>query len=220
MIPIRDHNPSGKFPFFTYLFIIGNSLIFFYSFFLPPASWESFINQYALIPALVSQGENLYSLFTSIFLHGNLLHLLGNMLFLNIFGDNLEDKLGHFKYLLFYFSCGLGASGLQILVNPHSPIPMLGASGAIAGALGGYLIFFPRHKVDVLFSFGLSLRKQTIPAATMLIYWIFFQIIFGLQGLGGVQGDGIAYFAHIGGFVTGTIWSLFSSKKSKLFLLS
>lgn len=207
MIPIRDHNPSGKTPIVTYFLIAINVLIFGYMFMLPENLLMEFINQYAVIPQLIISGKNLFSLISSMFLHGGLGHIIGNMLFLNIFGDNLEDTLGHFKYLLYYLICGLGASALQILINPTSTIPNLGASGAIAGIMGGYLVLFPRHKVDVLFSFGWTLRQISVPAYFMLFYWFLAQLFSGVGSLAFMDKmmGGIAYFAHIGGFLTGLI---------------
>lgn len=207
MIPIRDHNPSGKTPIVTYFLIAINVLIFGYMFMLPENLLMEFINQYAVIPQLIISGKNLFSLITSMFLHGGWGHLIGNMLFLNIFGDNLEDTLGYFKYLLYYLICGLGASFLQILTSPYSTIPNLGASGAIAGVMGGYLILFPHHKVDVLFSFGYTLRKASVPAYFMLFYWFLAQLFYGVGSLAFMDEvmGGVAYFAHIGGFLTGLI---------------
>lgn len=205
MIPIRDHNPSGKFAFVTYLLIAVNTALFFYMVTLSPTVFETFIYQYALVPVKFLAGEQDFALFSSMFLHGGLGHLLGNMLFLHIFGDNLEERLGHFGYLLFYFFSGFGASGLQILVNPGSFIPQLGASGAIAGVMGGYLALYPKRKIDVLFSLGLFLRRATVPAYFMLFYWVAFQFLFGLGSLAAMDQSmgGVAYFAHVGGFATG-----------------
>ena len=126
------------------------------------------------------------------------------MLFLNIFGDNLEDTLGHVKYLIYYLAAGLGASILQIVVDPASRIPNLGASGAIAGLMGGYLILFPKHRVDVLLPVFGWLQEASVPAYTMLFYWFVLQLFSGAGSLG-AAGGGIAYFAHVGGFVTGVI---------------
>jgi membrane associated rhomboid family serine protease len=205
MLPIRDHNPSGKFPFVTYVLIVLNVLVFFFMFSLSENMLEEFINSYSVISALVIKRKGLLGLFTALFLHGSLGHLLGNMLFLNIFGHNLEDKLGHLKYLVFYFLCGLGASFLQILVDPNSQIPMLGASGAIAGVMGGYLLLFPQHKIDVLYSFGFFVRRTSVPAYLMLFYWILAQFIYGVGSLGMAELVGVAYFAHIGGFLVGIL---------------
>lgn len=203
MIPIRDHNPSGKFPFITYLLIALNSLVFLYMFLLPEQLMEQFVNSYGLIPQVVTQGKNLFSLISTMFLHGGFGHILGNMLFLNIFGDNLEDKLGHLKFILFYFLCGLGASLAQILINSNSSVPIIGASGAIAGVMGGYLVLFPRNRIDVLFSFGWIFRQATVPAQFTLFYWFLAQLLYGVGSLGFSQLGGIAFFAHIGGFLTG-----------------
>lgn len=204
MIPIRDHHPSGKFPFVNYLLIGINVLVFAFMFLMPEAGMEEFVFRYALIPSLVVQGQNLFTLITSLFLHGGLGHIFGNMLFLNIFGDNLEDRLGHIKYLLFYLFCGLGASFLQILVDPGSQIPNLGASGAIAGIMGGYLVLFPKNRIDILFSYGLFLRETSVPAYFMLFYWFLAQLFSGVGSLA-LPSDmgGVAFFAHIGGFLTG-----------------
>jgi len=150
-------------------------------------------------------GQALQTLFTSMFLHGGIGHILGNMMFLNIFGDNLEDRLGHIKYLIFYLLCGLAASALQIIIDPGSQIPNLGASGAIAGLMGGYLVLFPTHKIDVLIPFFGFFNRSTVPAFTMLFYWIFFQFLSGFGQLGTAESGGIAYFAHIGGFLAGIV---------------
>jgi membrane associated rhomboid family serine protease len=205
MFPIRDHNPSGRFPVITYLLIAINTFVTVYMLGLSPSALDTFVTQYALIPAVITSGQNLVSLFTAMFLHAGLGHLISNMLFLHIFGDNLEDTLGHLKFLIFYFICGLGAAVLQILFSPGSQIPMLGASGAIAGVMGGYLVLFPRNKIDVLLVFGLFIRRTTVPAYFMLFYWFAFQLLFGATSLAAMTGEmgGIAYFAHVGGFATG-----------------
>ena len=175
---------------------------------------NKFINQYALIPWEIVRGLDLYTLFTSMFLHGGLGHIISNMLFLNIFADNIEDKLGSIKFLIFYLICGLGAYALQILVNPNTQIPNLGASGAIAGLMGSYLVFFPKNKIDVLFSTGYFSRRATVPAYSMLFYWFIAQTFSGLGSLGYQDMGGVAFFAHIGGFVTGFVISkLYPDKK-------
>jgi len=149
------------------------------------------------------------------FIHAGFGHIFGNLLFLNIFGDNLENYFGHFKFLIFYFAAGLGAAFLQILVNPLSEIPMMGASGAIAGVMGAYLLLFPKNPIDILFSFGLFLHRTVIPAWAMLFYWFFFQLISGVGSLGVEQGSDVAYFAHIGGFLTGIGLTLLLRNKSQ-----
>ncbi len=201
MIPIRDHTPSGKFPYITYGIIGANVAVFAYMLTLG-SGLEAFVAQYAVVSADITRGVNLASLFTSLFLHGGFAHIIGNMLFLNIFGDNLEDRLGHAKYLIFYLAAGIAGSVLQIVMDPSSAIPMLGASGAIAGVMGGYLVLFPHERIDVLWTWGFMLSRETVPARMMLLYWIFFQFISGIGSLG-IAGGGIAFFAHIGGFAFG-----------------
>lgn len=205
MIPLRDHNPSGSFPLVTYLLIAANVLVFLYMLQLPWEARESFVAAFALTPASVSAGRDLLTLITSMFLHGGIGHILGNMLFLNIFGDNLEERLGHLGYLAFYLVCGLGASALQMATDPSSTIPNLGASGAIAGLMGGYLVLYPNHRVDVLFTLGFLFRQFTVPAYTMLFYWFVAQLFSGVGSLTIQDMGGVAYFAHIGGFVSGFV---------------
>jgi membrane associated rhomboid family serine protease len=204
MIPIRDHNPSGRVPIVTYFLILLNLGIFFYMISLPFNELQRFVQEYAVIPADIAAGRNLSTLFTSMFLHGSFGHIFGNMLFLYIFGDNLEETYGRRRYILFYLFSGLAASGLQIAVNPQLTIPTLGASGAIAGVLGGYLILFPKHRIDVILP---PIFLFSIPAYLMLFYWIGFQFLLGFGTLG-AEGGGVAYFAHIGGFVMGVLLSI------------
>ena len=203
MIPLRDHNPSSRSPYLTYTLIGINVLVFLFMMSLGEGELEEFIRIFALVPAEVVKGLNIQALFTSMFLHGSIGHIFGNMMFLNIFGDNLEDRLGRIKYILFYLVAGLGASALQIFIDPASTIPNLGASGAIAGLMGGYLVLFPKHKVDILLPFGGFLSTATVPAYTMLFYWILAQFLYGFGGLFIAAQGGVAYFAHIGGFITG-----------------
>lgn len=215
MIPIRDHQPSGITPWLTYLLIGINVFIFFYMLSLSPGELDFFIYKYAVIPRKISEGKDLYTLITAMFLHGGFGHIIGNMLFLNIFGDNLEATLGKIKFLFYYLFCGIIGSLFQISLDPYSNIPNLGASGAIAGLMGGYLVLFPHHLIDVLFSFGFFWHKATVPAFVMLFYWILFQFIAGLGSLVSLQQGGIAYFAHIGGFLSGIVFIKFLAKKKK-----
>jgi len=205
MFPIRDHHPSGRIPLVNYFLILINILVFFYIFSLPESLAIKYINKYALIPAQIVQGQNLSTLVSSLFLHASWGHLLGNMLFLHIFGDNLEDRLGHIKFLVYYLLCGLGGSVLQIFLNPSLTIPNLGASGAIAGIMGGYFLLFPHHKIDVLFILGFYVRQVTVPAYFMLFYWFIAQVFYGVGSLALAEQatGGIAFFAHVGGFLTG-----------------
>lgn len=210
MIPIRDHNPIRIFPFINYLLITANVIVFLLFLFLPQYLSDYFFIRLALIPEDIIGGQNILNIFTSMFLHASILHLGGNMLFLYIFGDNVEDKLGHLKYLLFYFLCGIGAALVQILVDPFSPIPSLGASGAISGVLGAYLILFPGNRIELLMPWLVSTIR--VPAFAMIIYWVVLQFFFGIGSLGLTIG-GVAYFAHLGGFTTGIILVLFLRKK-------
>jgi membrane associated rhomboid family serine protease len=203
MIPIRDRSNVGTVPLLTYLIIAVNVVIFVYSFIMGPRSIQVFMFQYGLVPQRLMQGETYYTLATSMFLHGSIGHLVTNMLFLRIFGNNLEDHLGHVRYLFFYVLCGVGGSALQIIFNPGSSVPMLGASGAIAGLMGGYLLLFPNNKIDVLFLIGFLPLTVTLPAATMVIYWILAQFLGGVGQLATSGQGGVAYLAHIGGFLSG-----------------
>jgi membrane associated rhomboid family serine protease len=210
MIPLRDHNQTQTTPIITYVLLAINVLVFLFMLGLDEVSLENFITTYALIPAEVVRGQDWFTLISSMFLHGSIGHIVGNMMFLHIFGDNLEDTLGHLKYLGYYLLCGLAASLAQILVDPSSSIPNLGASGAIAGLMGGYLTLFPQHKIDVLLPVSGFMRTATVPAFTMLFYWIAAQFLSGFgQLVVAPDSGGVAYFAHIGGFVAGLILALF-----------
>ncbi|WP_415639389.1 rhomboid family intramembrane serine protease, partial [Paracoccus nototheniae] len=202
MFPIRDHNPSSRRPWITWALIAANLVLYLAT--LPSTEaggqlWAAL----ALYPLAVANGEWLGGLVTHMFLHAGLLHLGGNMLFLWIFGDNLEDQMGRLPFLGFYLGAGLAAAVAQIAADPLSPIPMVGASGAIAGVMGGYLLMFPRAKVDVLAIFIIFFKVFTLPAWVMLGAW------FGLQMLGGLASasgqGGVAYWAHAGGFAAGVL---------------
>lgn len=205
MFPIRDHNPSEKTPIVTYTLMAFNVLIFisYWPLFSDERALFQFYFDWALIPENVADGRNLHGLFTSMFLHGGVLHLAGNMLFLWIFGDNLEEDLGHLGFLMFYIASGLGAGLIHVIAAPASTIPTVGASGAIAGVMGGYLLMYPKARVDVLFIFVIFFKIWPIPA------WIMLGIWFGLQLFNGVGADastgGVAYWAHAGGFVVGLL---------------
>ena len=208
MFPIRDHNPSERTPFVTYGLIALNVIIFLYvpSFIQDDQAVYQLYYDYAMIPARIAQGEGYMGLLTSVFLHAGFMHIAGNMLFLFIFGDNLEDKMGHFWFLVFYLICGAGAAYAQYLVDPSSPVPTVGASGAIAGVMGGYLLLFPKARVDILLFLIIIIRIFTIPSWIMLALW------FGLQVFNGIgsdtSGGGVAYWAHAGGFVIGFVLTI------------
>lgn len=208
MFPIRDHNPSERTPLITYALIAANVLVFLYQWSLAgdPTAEAQFLYDWALFPVAVSQGEGMQGLVSHMFLHAGVMHLAGNMLFLWIFGDNLEDQMGHLGFLIFYLASGLAAAFAQIAPDPESTIPMVGASGAIAGVMGGYLLLFPRARIDILLIFIVFFRVFSIPAFVMLGLWFVFQIAAGLGTA--TEGGGVAYFAHAGGFVAGLVLTL------------
>ena len=203
MFPIRDHNPSERTPFVTYALIVANVAIFlsYVGLFADERALAAFYIDWAMVPASVTEEGSYFSLITSMFLHGGWMHLIGNMLFLYIFGDNIEDLLGHLGFLLFYLACGIGAALAHVLSAPLSAVPTVGASGAIAGVMGGYLLMFPRAKVDILFIFIIFFRIFTIPAWIMLGVWFALQLFNGVAVDSGI--GGVAYWAHAGGFVIG-----------------
>ncbi len=205
MIPFRDHNQTTTTPIMTPILIAVNVLVFLYMMTLGDMELERFAVSYAVIPSDIIRGVSLATLVTSLFLHAGIGHIVGNMLFLHIFGDNLEDMLGRIRYLFYYLISGIGASILQIATNPSSDIPNIGASGAIAGLMGGYLLLFPKNRIDVLIPFGLFMSRATVPAYTMLFYWFLVQFLTGAGSLGIGNEGGIAYFAHVGGFLTGIV---------------
>jgi len=205
MFPIRDHNPSGRTPYVTYMLMAANIGIFFS--YWGMTSDASLINAFwfdwAMIPARIVNGQGIHTLLSSMFLHADLFHLAGNMLFLFIFGDNIEDALGHLGYIVFYLAAGVLAALTQIVIDPGSVIPTVGASGAIAGVMGGYMLLFPKARVDILIIFIVFFRIFPIPA------WILLAVWFGMQFVGGLGADatsgGVAYWAHAGGFVAGLV---------------
>ncbi|MBM3604073.1 MAG: rhomboid family intramembrane serine protease [Alphaproteobacteria bacterium] len=205
MFPIRDHNPSSRRPWVTWMLMAMNVALYLAT--LPGSQGGEILwANLALYPLAVVNGELLSGLVTHMFLHAGLLHLGGNMLFLWIFGDNLEDQMGRFGFLAFYLGSGLAAAALQIAAEPMSPIPMVGASGAIAGVMGGYLLLFPRARVDVLAIFIIFFKVFTLPAWVMLGIWFALQLFGGFSMVAGE--GGVAYWAHAGGFVAGLVLAL------------
>jgi membrane associated rhomboid family serine protease len=208
MFPIRDHNPSGRKPIVTFALIAINVIIFvrFNLMLGESPALNLFFAEWGMVPARISYGDGLYTLVSSQFMHGGFMHIIGNMLFLWIFGDNLEDEMGHVGFLLFYLVCGVLAALSQWVVDPDSLIPTIGASGAIAGVMGGYLLLYPKAKVDVLLILIVYFRIFPIPAWIMLGLW------FALQLFNGIASDpdlgGVAYWAHAGGFVFGFILTI------------
>jgi len=200
--PYKDDNPRILFPIVTYTIIGINSLVFIYQYLiLPPELLGHIISTYALTPAAPS----VITVFTSMFMHGGLMHIIFNMWFLWIFGDNIESVLGHKRYVLFYLLCGVGAALAQIQINTGSQIPMVGASGAIAGVLGAYLIRFPRATVHVLVILIIFITFIRVPAMVVIGIWFLSNLTAGLGTLGIEETGGTAWFAHLGGFVSGVV---------------
>jgi membrane associated rhomboid family serine protease len=208
VIPLRDLNPTRTTPVLTWLLIAVNTSVFLYQIMLPQAEADLFVRRYGLIPALLTEGEYIGSYvtpFTSMFMHGGWLHLILNMWSLYIFGDNVEDSLGKLRFTLFYLVAGLGAAAAQTLMNPNSVVPMVGASGAIAGILAGYMKLFPGARIVTLIPLFILVFVREIPAVYFIVIWFALQVLSGLGSLGLDDPDlgGIAFFAHIGGFVVG-----------------
>jgi membrane associated rhomboid family serine protease len=201
MFPIGDDNSSRRIvPIVTYALIALNLIVFFAEL----NGGESFIRQWAFVPRrfLANPTDDLPTLFTSMFMHAGWLHLLGNMLYLWIFGDNVEDRFGHVKFAVFYLLCGIAATFAQLAFSSDSSIPNLGASGAIAGVLGAYILLFPRSRVNVLMGRGVI----PMPALAVIGIWIVLQFISGIGSISSsAETGGVAYMAHIGGFIAGFI---------------
>lgn len=223
MIPLWDEMPTKRIPLITIVFIIINFLVYYYQFFVVVDA-NSFINAYGLIPIELTKGIVLtpdtpspvyITILYSMFMHGGFVHLLGNMLYLWIFGNNVEDYLGRIRFIIFYILSGIFAALGQILIAPNSHIPMVGASGAIAGVLGAYLILFPRARITTLVFFGFFIRLIKLPAIFVLGLWIIFQLFYGLSELSASGGGaGVAWFAHIGGFIGGIVLiKIFSGRR-------
>src|SRR3989454_5445739 len=215
MIPFRDNIPSRSFPLITVSLITVNVFVFFYELSLGSRSFERFIMHYGVIPATVLAWPHSHTpltavalpFFTSMFLHGGWLHLIGNMWYLWIFGDNVEDRLGHFTYLLFYLLSGLGAGIVHTVLNSEMTVPSVGASGAIAGVLGAYVVSYPFARVLTLVPIFIFLQVIEIPAIFVLGFWFIMQFLYGTASLAitGPNGGGVAWWAHVGGFIIGII---------------
>jgi membrane associated rhomboid family serine protease len=220
VVPLRDNNPTRITPYINYGLIITNIIIFIYQLTLTPEQLQGFFRVAALVPCQLSTTcpvgidsqliPEWLTLITSQFLHGGFLHLGGNMLFLSIFGNNIEDQLGHVKYLIFYLTCGILAGLSQWFFSQNSTIPSLGASGAIAGVLGAYILRFPRAQILTLLPIGFFVTTVRLPAFLFLGFWFFQQSFYSVASLQvrsniGMESGGIAYWAHAGGFVFGAI---------------
>lgn len=203
MFPFRDHNPSRNTPYVTWGLIAVNILVFLlYAPLLgDDMKLAQFFDEWAMVPREITTVGEYHTLLTSMFLHGGFMHLAGNMLFLWIYGDNIEDQLGPYKFLMFYLAAGFGADAFHIFADPDSPIPTVGASGAIAGVMGAYLLMFPKAKIDILLILIVIFRVFTLPAFVVLGFWMAMQIFGGFSTP--ADGGGVAYWAHIGGFLVG-----------------
>jgi membrane associated rhomboid family serine protease len=211
VIPIGDDNSDRRtFPAVTLVLVVLNVLVFLWQQSLGPQGFERAVQAFGTVPYEISHGTDIgvpgpapiyLTLFSSMFMHANWMHLGGNMLFLWIFGDNLEDRMGSGKYVVFYLLCGLAADFAQVMISPDGHVPGIGASGAIAGVLGGYLLLFPGATVRTMGRYGVN----EVPAWMMLGFWILTQVLSGMAQWGGQEQGGVAYAAHVGGFVAGLV---------------
>lgn len=209
-LPLKDDNPTSTFPIITLGLILANGLVFYHQMSLDTVESQNFIFKWGAIPYQIHHGEVLrefpeiplpLTIFSSMFLHGGFLHLFGNMLYLWIFGNNIEDTLGHLRFLLFYLVCGLVAGLAQIFSNLESTVPMIGASGAVAGVLGAYLLLFPGARILTLFFIFIFIKFVRLPALVVLGFWFFIQLL----GVWGGSISNVAFFAHVGGFIAGLV---------------
>ena len=227
MIPVRDSVRARTFPYVNIALIVANVAFFLYTLSLGQADINRFLRDWGVIPVQIidwleaPSGGNIEEFFTpitSMFLHGGWFHLIGNMIFLWVFGDNVEDALGHLRYLIFYLLGGIGAVALQVFVDQDGVIPMVGASGAIAAVLGGYLVLYPRATIAVLIPLLWFLGTFPVPAMFLIGLWFFLQLFNGLASIGTAVGvtSGIAYWAHVGGFLAGLllIWTFRPKRRS------
>jgi membrane associated rhomboid family serine protease len=201
LFPIGDDNSSNKTPAFVTYGLIALNILFF---FVEMSGGEPFIERWSVVPRrlIANPGEDFLTIFTSMFMHGGWMHLLGNMLYLWIFGDNVENRFGHLKFLIFYLLCGIAATVAQVAFSANSSVPNLGASGAISGVLGAYILMFPKGQVRVLMGRGIA----TLPAFVVLGLWIVLQFFSGIGSITqSAETGGVAYMAHIGGFIAGLI---------------
>jgi membrane associated rhomboid family serine protease len=210
MIPLYDDNPTHRFPAVTLLIIAVN--VFVYFFWQTRIGLEESVAQAAFVPAELTRGAGFASwenLFTSMFMHGGFMHLLGNMWFLWIFGDNVENECGTIRFIIFYLLCGVIATLAHVWSDPRSTMPLVGASGAISGVLGGYLVQHPRAAIRTLIPLGLFTRIVDIPAFAFLFIWIGMQVLSEAMMSDDSEVGGVAYLAHIGGFIAGAVLILF-----------
>lgn len=209
MFPVSDEPKTRTFPFVNVALILACILVFIYEVTLPERDINRFFFDFGVVPKQLwdwlqdPSGLEPGTVISSAFVHGGILHLVGNMLYLWVFGDNIEDVLGHFVYLLFYLAAAIGAVALQVAVDPDSIIPMVGASGAISGVMGGYFVLYPTARVDVLVIFFIF----PVPAVLLIGFWFALQLLTGIATIGTAEGasEGVAVWAHVGGFITGLV---------------
>ncbi len=222
MIPLRDDRPTRTFAFVTVALIVLNTLVFLHELSLHnPDRVEAFFATFSLTPAHLTRApspDSYLTIFTSMFLHGGWMHIIGNMLYLWIFGRNVEDSIRHFKFIVFYLLCGTAAAAAQVAIAPDSTVPMIGASGAISGVLGAYLLLFPRARVLVLFPIWIFWRVFYVPALLLLVIWFGMQLLSGLAVLNTDIDGGVAFWAHVGGFIAGILLiPIFKKRGVRLF---
>ena len=208
MIPLRDDNPTVLWPIVTIGLIVANAAVFLYELSLDPRLLERLFYQAGMVPAALTQGRlpgtgGYLTVFSSMFLHAGLMHIAGNMLYLWIFGNNIEDSMGHLRFTTFYLLTGIAAAAAHLALNPGSTVPTIGASGAVSGVLGAYLILFPHARVQTLMTLGWFIRIVYLPAWVLLIFWIGLQLLNQALAPTDPTAGGVAYAAHIGGFVAG-----------------
>lgn len=224
MFPYHDENVTVRTPYVNYALVALNVLVWFgvqgagstralaesvCTYGLIPGALTGLVAPGTSIPiaeglaCVIEPGGQVFNVFTSMFMHGSWMHLIGNMWFLWIFGNNIEDSMGHGRFVIFYLVCGVAAALLQVLFSPSSPIPMVGASGAISGVMGAYLVLYPTVRVWAIVPIGIIPVSIALPAWTMLLYWAAIQFVGGLSGLVAEEGGGVAFWAHVGGFAAG-----------------
>ena len=208
MLPIKDELPTREIPVVNYVLIAINVIVYLFMALASPETQEAIVTRYAMVPAHFADGVTLadiLTIFTSMFMHAGLAHLGGNMLYLWIFGDNVEDRQGHIQYLMFYLVGGVVASLTHLATNWGSELPTVGASGAIAAVLGAYLVLFPASRIVTLIPLGFFSRLTTAPAFVFLGLWFILQLFEGVMSFGGADVSGVAFWAHVGGFVAGMV---------------
>ncbi len=226
MFPIRDTIPSQNLPVATLLLILVNGLVFAFELMMPPPVREHFFHLFGIVPARFAHPDwavwmgfpldSYWPLLTSMFVHAGWLHIIGNMWALWIFGDNVEDRMGHFRFVVFYLLCGLVAGAVQWYTNPHSTLPTVGASGAIAGVMGAYLILFPRSRVIVLVPILIFPFFFEVPAVFYLVFWAAMQLFSGAFSLASTRSvGGVAWWAHVGGFSAGIVLHYFFIRNNR-----